>query len=149
VLTQNEIEQNVTETIKLELPANLKYLNVLGACLVQMLMRVEGMGTPEEIAQQVELAVHEVYTNIISHAYADKPSESIQATFKLMQSPRQIVIEIYDNGANFDLANVKNPDLENGQVHGYGLFIARSLMDDLTYQAQLGGNYWRLVKYLN
>ena len=40
------------------------------------------------------------------------------------------------------------PDLDTGQVHGYGLFLVRSLIDDVTYAHSGGENRWELVKRL-
>jgi anti-sigma regulatory factor (Ser/Thr protein kinase) len=33
-------------------------------------------------------------------------------------------------------------------VHGYGLFLMRSLLDEVRYEPQAGNNRWRLVKCL-
>lgn len=137
------------ELIRVELPASYKYLNVLGAFIREMLSRAfsEEVAKLETVSQEMELAVHEVCTNIVTHAYAQQPGQIIQLDFKLYPNLGKLEVELHDHGQNFDYSAVAEPDLENGQVHGYGLYIVRSLVDELFYEPQVGGNYWRLVKF--
>jgi len=66
----------------------------------------------------------------------------------LKRHPMCFEIDLYDSGQSFDLDNTPTPNLEQPQVHGYGLFIIRSLMDEMIYQPQPGNNHWSLVKHL-
>jgi serine/threonine-protein kinase RsbW len=143
-------EMNCYDTIRLDLPATYKYLNILGACVTEMLSRVEGLSEPEVLAYNLQLAIHETCTNIIDHAYGEtQPENRIEITLKLEPVPRHLVMELQDTaGGSFDLSEVAEPDLENGQVHGYGLFLVRSLVDEVVYESQPGKNLWRLVKHL-
>lgn len=137
------------EVIRLDLPATHKYLNVLGACLAEMLARVDGLPDAEAICYDVQLAVHEACTNIVDHAYEGiKLDNRIKIVLSLACQPRRLLIDLYDNGGSFDIAEVAEPDLDNGQVHGYGLFLIRSLMDEVHYRPGPGHNCWQLVKNL-
>ncbi len=134
------------DTVRLELPASYKYLNVLAACVAEMLAHVEGTDEAGLLASKVQLAVQEVCTNIVKHAYAGRPGGRISGTLTLAAAPRRLVVELLDTGGPFDLASVRAPDLSEGHEGGYGLFLVRALMDEVTYARDDGRNRWRLVK---
>jgi serine/threonine-protein kinase RsbW len=141
--------QRSTNTIRLELPATLQYLSILGACLNDILGQVRGLGEQEVVSYNVQLAVQELCTNIVRHAYEEaKPEERIYITITLYVHPRRLSVELLDNGKFFDESLVQEPDLEDSQIHGYGLFIIKSLMDEVTYTRQGQHNCWYLMKNL-
>jgi len=136
------------DAFRLDLPAANKYLNVLGACLDAFIERIEGVAEPRVTAYNVQLAVNEIFANIVTHAYDDAPDGRVDIVAMLASDPRRLLIDISDTGIGFDPATVAEPDLEDVQIHGYGLFLARSLMDDVAYTRRPDGNNWRLIKYL-
>lgn len=141
-----EIDENV-DVIHLELPAEHKYLNVLGACIGAMLDRADNIPDVESLKYNIELAVHETCTNIVEHAYNGKNGR-INISLSIHKKTNRLIIELQDTGTPFDLAKIQEPDLEAPQIHGYGLFITRQLLDEVNYQSTPGTNQWRLVKNL-
>jgi serine/threonine-protein kinase RsbW len=137
-----------SEVIRLDLPANHKHLNILGACISELLVRVEHVDDREAIVYNLQLAAHEACANIIDHAYAGDLNRRILITLTLTGRPRRLIIELHDTGFSFDLATVPDPNLNEAHDHGYGLFLIRSLMDEVTYTPRPEGNYWELVKHL-
>lgn len=138
---------NQEKVIRLQLPANFKYLNVLGACVGAMLDRVEDLADREIVAYNVELALHETCTNIVAHAYAGKTGR-IDVALHLEDDPRRLVIDLTDNGISFNLDATPVPNLAEAQVNGYGLFLIRELLDEVTYEPGEEENHWHLVKLL-
>jgi len=134
-------------TVRLELPAIHKYLNVIGSCIHAMLDREQSLAERDSLFYNIELAVHEACTNIVEHAYAGITGQ-IELAFTLTEDPRQFVIELHDRGQSFNLADVVAPNLEQPQTNGYGLFLVHQLMDEVTYYPEPGNNRWRLVKKL-
>lgn len=134
--------------VKLDLPATYKYLNVLSGCIAEIMTHVDGIDDREAMVYNLQLAAHEICTNIVGHAYLDKGTGRIEVALSLTEQPRQLVIELEDHGRSFDPAVVPAPSLDQPQVHGYGLFIVQSLMDEVDYRPRSEGNHWRLVKYL-
>ena len=137
-----------TEVIRLDLPASHKHLNILGACISELLVRVEHVDDREAIIYSMQLAAHEACANIIDHAYAGDSGRRILITLTLAGCPRRLIIELHDTGFSFDLAAVPEPNLDEAHDHGYGLFLMRSLMDEMTYTSRPEGNHWALVKHL-
>jgi serine/threonine-protein kinase RsbW len=136
-----------SEVVRLELPANARYLNVLGVCIGEMLSRVDGMSDPQQTIYNIQLAVHEGCTNIVDHAYVDDGGR-IAVNLMLGWSPPQIIVELHDNGRSFDPTSIPDPNFDEPQVRGYGLYLMRQIMDEVAYDPQPGHNCWRMVKYL-
>lgn len=133
--------------IRLNLPAEIRFLNVLGATVTALVERIPRIAQPEQLAFDVGLAAHEVCTNIMQHAYAEYPGR-VEIVITLAPAPRRLIIEFQDTGRVFDLSSVREPDLDQAQIHGYGLFLVRALVDELDYIPAAGNNRWLLVKYL-
>lgn len=136
----------ITDRIRLDLPASYTYLNILGACIGGVIERVEGLEAADVTSYNMQLAATEVFTNIVGHAYGGDASQRVLVEIGLADAPRGCVIELRDSGAPFDPAGVAQPDLDNAQVHGYGLFLVEQLLDGVQYTAGADGNCWRLTK---
>ncbi len=96
-------------TIRLDLPATHKYLNVLGACIESMLAQIEELPDREQLVYSLQLAVQETATNIVNHAYAGGAGR-IKVTMTLCRRARQFIIEMHDTGQHtFDLASAPDP----------------------------------------
>jgi serine/threonine-protein kinase RsbW len=106
----------------------------------------------ESFAYELELAVSEVLTNIIQHAYKGACGE-IRGEFRLEAD--RIQIDVYDRGVPFNLASVprlaavpdRDRDVRRTSERGYGVHIVRQVMDEVDYWPSTeAGNHWRLVK---
>ncbi len=139
---------NGGDVIYLELPATLKYLNVLGACLAEILARAEAIVEPELTIYNMQLAAHEICTNIVDHAYRGRDDGRILIKFMLENQPLKLVMEIRDTGCTFDPAAVPHPRFDETQIRGYGLYLVNKLMDEVAYRTGPDGNHWHLVKHL-
>jgi serine/threonine-protein kinase RsbW len=144
-------EQNsLPLTMRLHLPASLQYLNILGACLKAVLVHVQPVPEWEKVSNNIWLAAHEICVNIVQHAYARQPEpDGIDVIIALNAQNDCLTIHLFDTGQPFDENCVKEPSLGEEQVHGYGLFLVRSLMDSVDYQRQESRNCWCLKKHLD
>jgi len=134
--------------ISLNLPAEPFALELARTCLGMILEQVYDPKDAAEEIYKLQLALHEIMVNIIRHAYADQPAGRIEVSLNLLPDPDRLMIELHDTGVSFDLDQAPDPDPQNLQEGGYGLFLARSVTDEMTYQPQTGNNCWRLVKKL-
>ena len=135
----------MSEVIYLRLPASHRFLNVVGATIRAVLTRVD-MPNAETFSYNVELAVHEICANIVDHAYENIFDASFDAQF-ILDADRLSIILI-DQGHSFDPDKIPPPDLNDVHTGGYGLFLAKELLDEVAYQATNEGNRWLLVKRL-
>lgn len=105
-------------------------------------------GVSEEIAGQCELALQELLTNLVDHAYEGNPNGQIAV--RMAGNRGQIFIQTEDTGlpAKIKMEDVHMPDPEDLAEGGYGMAIIRSLMDDVRYETAQGKNVWIMVKNL-
>ena len=136
------------DVIHLDFPANHKYLHLLGACITGMLERIEDLHDPKILTYNLQLAAQEACTNIVRHAYAGQLEGRINTKLTLEDSPRRLIIDLHDTGRSFNLDAIPEPDTAGPQVHGYGLYLMKQLLDEVVYHPEPGNNHWRLVKNL-
>lgn len=136
---------DMSEYFIFDLPASHRFLSVIGASLQAILERVKDIEDREKFAYEMELGVHETCSNIVEHAYKNKPGR-INVEVQLNEQERQIDVLLQDKGRSFDLEAVIPPDLTTVQTNGYGLFLARELLDEVSYFPIEGDNRWHLVK---
>lgn len=104
--------------------------------------------TSDDWLMQVHLAVHELVTNIIMHAYQWR-SGKIYLVGLVYSS--ELNIDIYDNGIAFICPNLtyKSLDIQEIPESGYGLQILTTVMDTVEYSRSKNDfNHWHLVRRL-
>ncbi|MCL6511267.1 MAG: ATP-binding protein [Anaerolineae bacterium] len=133
-------------TVEFIAPATLAAVRAIDAAVSDLLIWA---GADEFNTYNVQLAAHEICTNIVRHAYAGRDNGSIAVVLRVSRTPHlTIQIELHDQGRPFDPDSAPEPDRDRLQEGGYGLFLARMLLDELHYHRDDQGNFWRLLKRL-
>ena len=105
----------------------------------------------EQVLYDLQLAVDEACTNIITHGYADMDPGSIILDLEL--TPNQIVITLTDFGHSFEPDNAPIPDIEapieERALGGFGLFFIQQSVDHMDYKVTEDGNKMILTKRLS
>lgn len=108
-------------------------------------------GVDEETIYDLQLAVDEACTNIISHGYADLDPGSI--ILDLDVDPDKLTLTLTDFGHSFEPSSAPAPDvdapIEERELGGFGLFFIQQSVDQMDYQATEDGNKMILTKYLS
>ena len=138
-------KNQVSESVSIDIPADVRYLDTVSVCLEALIDRMAVDTHTDDNKFSVRLAVHEVCTNIIEHAYHWEPGR-IKIVITIFNSPKKIEVELFDQGSSALLDHVKQPNLEEPQVKGYGLYLIEHLVDELVYSRENDMNRWRLVK---
>ena len=137
------------EVVRLDLPARFTYLHLLGDCIADVLKLVDGATDAELLTYNIQLAAHEACTNIVNHAYSNRDDGRILIAIVLEYGPpSRLTIELQDTGRPFEEEKYSSPNLDEVRIHGYGIFLMRSLMDTVTYTPTPGRNHWCLTKNL-
>ncbi|HET6823075.1 MAG TPA: ATP-binding protein [Anaerolineales bacterium] len=107
-------------------------------------------GVTDEILYDIQLAVDEACTNIISHGYAGMDPGSIILDLDI--DTDRIIISLTDFGHAFEPSNTPIPDvdapIEERELGGFGLFFIQQSMDEIDYQVTEDGNKMILTKFL-
>ena len=95
----------------------------------------------------IELAVGEAVTNIIRHAYDNQPGHEIHLSLTIDDT--KFRLRIIDFGRKFDPADQPPPDLDALREGGYGIYLMKKVMDEVTYDTSTlpQGTQLDLVKY--
>jgi serine/threonine-protein kinase RsbW len=107
-------------------------------------------GVNAEFLYDIQLAVDEACTNIISHGYAGMDPGSI--ILDLDVSPGRLTVTLTDFGHCFEPSSTPIPDvdapIEERELGGFGLFFIQQTMDDMAYQSTEDGNKMIMTKHL-
>jgi serine/threonine-protein kinase RsbW len=102
-------------------------------------------GCDEKTTCAVVMATDEAVNNIMRHAHRERPDATLQIQCFLHTDC--IEVHLLDEGAPFDLAAVPHLDPSELRIGGRGVFLMRSLMDELSCQPRGEcGNTLRMVK---
>jgi len=93
-------------------------------------------GLPEETAFPFELALDEVFMNVVMHGSSPSdPPREVRASLERRGS--DIILVTEDDGPPFDPLTLPSPDVdapvEAREIGGLGVFLIRELMDEVTY----------------
>src|SRR6516162_67489 len=116
-------------TVSLALPSDLRMLSVArsfveAACQAYRLDRTT--------THALVIVTGEAVTNIVRHAHQNRPGSQIEIHLEILAGA--VAITFQDEGEPFDLASV--PALPPGELRigGRGIYLMRTLMDELTCQ---------------
>lgn len=104
----------------------------------------------DKFIMQLNLVLDELFTNIVSYGYDGKSIDEI--TFILQMIGNEIQVTICDNAKPFDptMSEDPHPDtsLDNKEIGGLGIFIARHYTDSIDYRRKDKKNIVILTKKL-
>ena len=102
---------------------------------------LEAAGCPKDVRRQVDTAADEVMSNIVDYSGAGR------MTLDYEVKGSRICLCFKDDGKPFNPLGASSPDLSViSSDGGFGIFLTRSLMDNLSYEYSGGLNALTLVK---
>jgi anti-sigma regulatory factor (Ser/Thr protein kinase) len=131
--------------VSFKLKSNLSELDALCQNLEKF---GQSMGLSKKCIFEANLALDELFTNIISYGFDDKNEHTISITIALQND--DLVVNIEDDGIPFNPTNAETPDLECSieecRIGGLGIHLAKNLMDEVCYQRCKDKNLLTLKK---
>ncbi len=131
----------------ISIPSTTRYLGVVRRFVEA---HAKAFGFPPGAIAELKLAVDEACTNVINHAYLGDDKGTIE--LRISADSNRFTIIIRDQGRMFDKDQYHEPDLlsslQKRRGGGYGVFIMRHLMDDITYSRSGAFNEVHLTKIL-
>jgi phosphoserine phosphatase RsbU/P len=139
--------EKMTEPAEIKLHNELSELERVNSNLTEF-GRQHGLS--DKVVHDLNLALEEILTNIISYGYTDSRKHEIRVT--LGMQPGAVRIEVEDDGQPFNPLDAPEPEttqpLEERRIGGLGIHLARQLMDALEYRRQEGKNLLVMKKQL-
>lgn len=104
---------------------------------------------PEEVSFSIQLAIDELFTNIVSYGYEDDDRHEVEIRMSVQNN--EICIELIDDAKQFDpLHEAAQPDLdaslEDRRIGGVGIHLVKTMMDEVSYKYEQSKNHLTLVK---
>ena len=141
----------VIKAMEFSYPADIQYLSTISKDIISSCRRLPALPSgpnADDFIYLIELAISEICTNVIKHAYHDSAGE-ITGCITLLNNGIQL--DFYDQDQSFDPNSVPQPNSDPHELieGGYGLHIVRQIMDVVSYKHHPGrGNHWHLIKFL-
>ena len=116
-----------------------RIVNALGE-IPRIARMVEALGAdhhlPSDVVYDLQLALEEILTNVITHGYPDDQVHHI--SIRLTLDAGLVTAEIQDDGRPFNPLDAPRPDLRTSlkdrPVGGLGILFVRTLMDEVEYE---------------
>ncbi|RKY83566.1 ATP-binding protein [candidate division KSB1 bacterium] len=101
----------------------------------------------EEDKDNLAIAVTEAVNNAIIHGNRYNESKKVFVTFYIID--RGVKVSVKDEGGGFDPDKIDNPLLPENLLkeHGRGIFILKSLMDEIEFKFSNTGTEILMTKY--
>ena len=95
---------------------------------------------------EIAISVLEACTNSIQHAHNHDPSLLVDVVFHVL--PDRLEVTVHDHGTGFDLDLLEDAGAPENLLkpRGRGIFIMRSVMDEVSFDFSGPGTVCRLVK---
>lgn len=103
-------------------------------------------GVPMRLANRMNVAVDEIYSNIAFYSGADWAEASCTVTDGIL------TVCLRDNGTPYNPLAKEDPDVtasvDDRKIGGLGIFMAKKLMNDVVYTYSDGQNQTKLILHL-
>lgn len=109
---------------------------------------LRGFAVDESLVADIAISVTEIVNNAIIHGNKRDPSKEV--SLKIENNSGELRFTITDEGPGFDPAEIADPLKEENLMRevGRGVFIVRSLMDDITVETTDSGSIVVMTKSL-
>lgn len=118
------VKETIKDTIKLNLPCKPEYVMVARMAISAVANKMEF--DIEEI-DDIKVAVGEACNNAILHGGGEDKTYEV----RMILGESYLQIEVQDKGEGFNIEDCESPDLCNPKVGGLGIFIIKTLMDNV------------------
>lgn len=130
------------EMTTVTIPSKLKELNKVELLSEKIAKKIS---LSEDQQDNLAIAVTEAVGNAIVHGNKKDPEKKVTVTFRLEDD--RIEVTVQDEGEGFDPDELANPLDPNNimKESGRGIFILKSLMDDVSFSFSPQGTTLRFV----
>lgn len=111
--------------------------------------QLEGLDCPIKAKSQIDIAVDEVFGNIVHYAYTPNIGPAT-VRVEIEEKPLAVVITFIDHGVPYDPLVKEDPDItmsvEERDIGGLGIYIVKKSMDQITYEYKDQKNILKIKK---
>lgn len=112
---------------------------------------LELQGCSMKVMMQIEIAVEEIFVNIVHYAYNPQVGKAT-VRCEVTDNPMQVIIQFLDSGVPFDPMAKEDADItlsaEERSIGGLGIYMVKQSMDEVNYEYKDGKNVLTIRKVL-
>lgn len=143
IKNNEKVTNKMTDNLGLLIPNKPEYVSVVRLTTSAIATK---MGFNIEQIEDIKVAIAEACTNVIKHGICE---ENENYSIEFMLEDDKMTVFIKDRGNGFHCDKMKEPDLTSPKEGGLGIFIIKSLMDEVNIESTLGeGTTIKMIKYL-
>lgn len=109
--------------------------------------KLKAAGCPANIQVQIDIAVEEIFVNIVHYAYQGAVGK---ARVRIQEEPAAVEIIFKDEGIPYNPLKKKDPDVTlsagDRPIGGLGIYMVKKSMDHVSYDYKDGQNIFRIQK---
>lgn len=110
---------------------------------------LEESGVNAETADQILMAIEELFTNIVNYGYKNYPGR-VTMNYRTEGPPLLVTVELMDQAPPFNPLQREDPKLdvpiEERKIGGLGIYMVKWFMDSVDYEYKDGFNVIRISK---
>jgi serine/threonine-protein kinase RsbW len=129
--------------MELKISSDPRWLRMVRA-MMQEISRQAGFSEMER--NEISLAVDETLSNVIKHAYRGNPEGPVWLSCASENGYLEVVVR--DQGQAPDPKRLEPPPPDEIRLGGRGVFLIRSIMDEVEFEREGETNTVRLRKYV-
>ena len=107
---------------------------------------LEAADVPLKTIMQMNIAVDEIFSNIVRYSSADNATVSCEV------NDSEIMLRFTDNGTAYDPTQKADPDIslsaEERNIGGLGIYMVKKTMDSVVYESENNLNVLTITKKL-
>ncbi len=128
------------------IPSSQEYLTDVDVFIEGIL---RGYGADESVIADVAISVSELVNNAILHGNRSSDVKTVKVT--IARNSKDISITVVDEGQGFNPDEIEDPLADENLLKeaGRGIFIVRSLMDDVDIYEDNGGTAIKITKSIS
>jgi anti-sigma regulatory factor (Ser/Thr protein kinase) len=109
------------------------------------------VGFGQDQAAKIALATDEALANVIKHGYDGRAGLPIHVKLQCVQRDGRwgLCVTITDEAKRVDPALIRGRDLDDIRPGGLGVYLMRTIMDDVHYQVRDRGMALEMFKFLD
>lgn len=128
-------------------PNQTRYLSLIGNIGEDVARFLDAYNSDsKDLAYHLNLVLTEAMVNAINYGTREEQEDTVRVSLRIENGI--LCLKVYDRGQGFDLNGLPPPDMEDLKESGRGIFLIRSIMDQVTYQKTEDGNVLEMYKKL-
>lgn len=133
--------------VDIKVPNQTRYLCLIGHIgeNIARTLRHYG-GDREKLAYDLNLVLTEAMANAIQHANVGDPAKEVHIEISIIEG--RLFIRVYDFGEGFEIEKYFAPRHPLDE-HGRGIYLIRTIMDEMAYHKTDHGHVLEMSKKLN